>query len=409
MAGGRQDHLVLFPLNPFSPILSDLAYWKAKIQLKDGPTLLPLLIAMTDGMESSDPRDKIYALLGLCPRCDTSMIIPDYSKSVAEVFARVAAHSISEWANLVPLQAYYGSKRAAHNLPSWVPDYSDQYSHPQRYHSLVFPQHLNFSAGIKKCDGEQTTMAYALSSNANEIVLSGVYLDTVGFSSQSPVHTKYEGLDSTMRLQNSKDRTHKIQQAVKLWEMQAVKTADASQLFVSRKGPFPGSTNYQKQSKIETISEAFWRTLMAGRMSYHEGHEIPPSAIYQEYFEVWMGRAPVPEEFKLLNTNLCPDAIKELFTKPLTDAIIPKCHGRSFILTRRGTMGLAPARTIVGDVVAVLEGGNVPFILRHLEERKVENVPEYYSLVGESYIHGIMDGEVMCAAKDEEHRLFILR
>ncbi|KAH6703978.1 heterokaryon incompatibility protein-domain-containing protein [Leptodontidium sp. MPI-SDFR-AT-0119] len=182
MAGGRQDHLVLFPLNPFSPILSDLPYWKARIKFRDGRTLLPLLIRMTDGMESSNPRDKIYGLLGMCPRCDTSMIVPDYSKSVAEVFARVTAHSISQWANLVPLQAYHDSKRSSYNLPSWVPEYSDQDSHPQRYHSLVFPQHLNFSAGIRGCDGEPTTMAYALSSNASKIVLKGVYIDTIGFS-----------------------------------------------------------------------------------------------------------------------------------------------------------------------------------------------------------------------------------
>lgn len=30
-----------------------------------------------------------------------------------------------------------------------------------------------------------------------------------------------------------------------------------------------------------------------------------------------MGRASVPEQFKLLNANLCPDATGGLFTKPL--------------------------------------------------------------------------------------------
>lgn len=72
-------------------------------------------------------------------------------------------------------------------------------------------------------------------------------------------------------------------------------------------------------------------------------------------------------------------------------------------------MGLAPAQAKVGDVVAVLEGSNVPFILRHMEERKAENIPEYYPSVGESYIRGIMDGEVMCATKDEDIQTFILR
>lgn len=113
MASGRQDHLVLFPLNPFSPILSDLPYWQARIKFNDGRILLPFL---TDGIESSNPRDKIYGLLGMCPRRDTSMIVPDYSKSVAEVFAQVTARSISQWANLAPLQGYHDSNRFSYNL-----------------------------------------------------------------------------------------------------------------------------------------------------------------------------------------------------------------------------------------------------------------------------------------------------
>ncbi|KAH7364781.1 heterokaryon incompatibility protein-domain-containing protein [Rhexocercosporidium sp. MPI-PUGE-AT-0058] len=376
MAGGRQNHLVIFPLNPFSPILSDLAYWRARTRLHDGGTLLPFMMQMTDELESSDPRDKIYGLLGMCPRCDTLAIIPDYSKSVAEVFAQVTTHSISQWANLVPLQAYHDIKRSIHNLPLWVPDYSGRNLRPPRYHSFVFPPHLNYSTGLKKCGRKPNTITYALSSTSYEIVLKGIYFDTVEFSSQCPVLTEYEGLDPAMRLRNSKERTHKIQQA---------------------------------QSESGSRSEAFWRTLMADRMSYHEGHGLPSSAIYQEYFEVWMGRAPVPEEFKLLNGNLSPDVTNELFTKPLTDAIIPKCHGRSFIVTSRGSIGLAPSHTNVGDVVAVLEGGNVPFILHHREVQKMENNLEYYSFVGESYIHGIMAGEAICAAKDEDIRFFKLK
>lgn len=88
-------------------------------------------------------------------------------------------------------------------------------------------------------------------------------------SSQSPVHPGYERLDPDMRLRNSKERTHKIQQAVKVWEIQAVGTVDVFQLFVSKKEACPGSANCQKQFEIETRSGAFWQTLMAGRMSYH--------------------------------------------------------------------------------------------------------------------------------------------
>ncbi|KAH5145758.1 hypothetical protein HBH70_044370 [Parastagonospora nodorum] len=55
--------------------------------------------------------------------------------------------------------------------------------------------------------------------------------------------------------------------------------------------------------------------------------------------------------------------------------------------TKRGSIGLIPANANVGDVVAVFTGGHVPIILR----------PQtgYYTVVGDAYVHGIMDGEVM--------------
>lgn len=60
-------------------------------------------------------------------------------------------------------------------------------------------------------------------------------------------------------------------------------------------------------------------------------------------------------------------------------------------LTRKGFVGLGPPSMEPGDLVCVLYGASFPFVLRPHEngaERK-------YSLVGESYCHGIMDGEAL--------------
>ena len=62
--------------------------------------------------------------------------------------------------------------------------------------------------------------------------------------------------------------------------------------------------------------------------------------------------------------------------------------------TNSGFLGLAPTRTHPGDVVCVLLGGPVPFILR-------ENIWGHYSLVGECYVDGIMDGEALNHLRDE--------
>jgi hypothetical protein len=58
-----------------------------------------------------------------------------------------------------------------------------------------------------------------------------------------------------------------------------------------------------------------------------------------------------------------------------------------FVKTKKGYVGIAPGSTRPGDWVSVLVGGKVPLVLRRAEDS------EGWSLVGESYIHGIMQGE----------------
>ncbi|PMD31122.1 hypothetical protein L207DRAFT_385252, partial [Hyaloscypha variabilis F] len=60
---------------------------------------------------------------------------------------------------------------------------------------------------------------------------------------------------------------------------------------------------------------------------------------------------------------------------------------RRFFITEKGYLGLGPGHMEVGDQVTVLFGGKTPFILRKFED--------HFKLIGESYIHGIMEGEVI--------------
>jgi hypothetical protein len=53
-----------------------------------------------------------------------------------------------------------------------------------------------------------------------------------------------------------------------------------------------------------------------------------------------------------------------------------------------GYLGLGPADTREGDIIAILFGADVPFILRKLPNGQ-------YQVIGEAYAHGIMDGEFM--------------
>jgi hypothetical protein len=54
--------------------------------------------------------------------------------------------------------------------------------------------------------------------------------------------------------------------------------------------------------------------------------------------------------------------------------------------TRKGYMGTVPSQAELGDKVGLFKGGKVPLIIRPKDD--------CWELVGDSYIHGMMFGEL---------------
>jgi hypothetical protein len=96
--------------------------------------------------EASDPRDLVYACLGICSY--TYGLYPDYKSdiSVEDVFIKVAQNVITHSKSLDILRdAYRARVGFKADLPSWVPDWRDFYlpqkgglSHPLPSHSTHF-------------------------------------------------------------------------------------------------------------------------------------------------------------------------------------------------------------------------------------------------------------------------------
>jgi hypothetical protein len=63
---------------------------------------------------------------------------------------------------------------------------------------------------------------------------------------------------------------------------------------------------------------------------------------------------------------------------------------RRFFYTRGRRIGLAPINAYEGDIICLLLSGEVPFTLRCNGDE--------YELVGECYVHRLMDGEGLIEA-----------
>lgn len=61
--------------------------------------------------------------------------------------------------------------------------------------------------------------------------------------------------------------------------------------------------------------------------------------------------------------------------------------GRSFFWSNEEYMGLAPGEARAGDLICVLLGGQVLYVLRPKGEG--------FHFIGECYMHGMMSGEAM--------------
>ena len=86
------------------------------------------------------------------------------------------------------------------------------------------------------------------------------------------------------------------------------------------------------------------------------------------------------------------------------------CVNRSFIATRKGRVGLGPSHSQPGDKIILIPNSPWPFIIRRKEttEFHADESKPTYEFLGDSYVHGIMDGELMQHAKPDQSEEFEL-
>lgn len=87
-------------------------------------------------------------------------------------------------------------------------------------------------------------------------------------------------------------------------------------------------------------------------------------------------------------------------------ALYHACIARRIFITRAGQFGLAPSSVKSGDLVVILFGGRVPFVLRSRKDGE-----DNYELVGHCFMSDIMHGEAANAwiASGQDAKTFDLK
>jgi hypothetical protein len=136
----------------------------------------------------------------------------------------------------------------------------------------------------------------------------------------------------------------------------------------------------------ETVPEDFWRTLVADRGP--NGSNVPS----------WYNRAFLYCLHQLtpngdINTNrlIAECEAESALVVEFLQRVQSVIWNRKFLVSKDNSwIGLAPMAAEVGDVICILDGCSVPVVLRPQSVDK----KRFFQLVGECYVHGLMDGEI---------------
>ncbi|CAI6341205.1 unnamed protein product [Periconia digitata] len=299
--------------------------------------------------DASEPLDKVYALLGLFPSAPFPSIHScDYESPVSTVYTRVTLDMIREEKGLRPLIGRRGEPQMTQNLPTWALDlvqYPDSTRQWRMWWGHSYRYELFRADGMKRLE---------LNSLQNETILSvvGVQVDTI---------TKVGNVVTEAELG---DLSHiQLNSIISEWEEMLTRHVSQS-----------ATPLYPKDSI--TWNDAFWRTMLGDIIINKPPYRRAISAHREQY-----------NDFRLAKSQ------NNLYLS-LRDMVV----NQAFFITRNGYIGLGPPTIQQGDEVWVLFGGRVPFTLR---PKPVELVSDdntqfvKHEFVGDAYVHGIMDGEMV--------------
>jgi len=311
------------------------------------------LMQLTGDFSTTVPKDKIYGLMALMSEYDQEAIGP-YPQPLATVFRKFAALHVRYGRAIAMLDsAGIQRRRIPEYLPSWVPDWTAQSPSPKVISTL---RPLRYAAG-------GPTIA--------EVALAG---DETGIAGLSVRGYLVDTLDSVYEMMPSTTDGSCASSF-----LEGHKRARAAfDAWVSRGG---GRRNYGNDAR-----EAFVRLLLMDD-TYTGPDAIPqsspiedPVATYESALERWRTDEETKRPAMITGGGRTMDAVETFQMQ-----VDMTCRGRSFAITRGGYVALVPVISRPGDEVVVFWGATVPYVVRR--------GPIGFTLVGDGYVQGIMEGE----------------
>ena len=345
---------------------------------------LPLLLWTFHNRRATDHRDKVFALLGLVTDWNgQDAIRANYRSETPDLYRSLVLDMINRTQSLSILEGDLkgdATEERHLKLPSWIPDWSDpvnkilyRQAHDRTRRTFLF----------NASEGTQLDMELK---GHNVLAVTARMVDTVWTveGRMSPAEGGYWDLPKEMAFQDqgfpsplpadtfirSVVRIQRRWRRGKTQLMSAFKTLCANSVAQS-------GTNNRYQSSYRRLTD-------------DDNKDI----IEWSYLRFYAKVLPTNTPGAFWKTVPYPNERVYALDKSSAAAVENSC----FFDTRSYSfMGLGPRATKKGDVVAVLNGGRTPFVMRKVVEDVTgeSGATARYELIGSCYVHGIMDGEAV--------------
>ncbi|PQE06016.1 hypothetical protein CJF30_00004958 [Rutstroemia sp. NJR-2017a BBW] len=332
-------------------------------QGKNNIQLLSLLELRRDS-KATDPRDKVFSLLGLSIEGQENFRA-DYNLSLAEVYTTVARLLIKSRNDLRLLSAVQ-HPAGTPNLPSWIPDWQEPW-HPLHQDALEMPDSVGNAEG-RNIAPKIRSLANPNASNSRLASTDGIGNPQTPFAAATSRPLRLHTDDDPTRLSLDGQSFSKVKilldfvtDILEIGSTHKHKIAHLVDTGLPLDTRYPGSQGTY-------LDALFWTATIGLNL---EKKSMPQF----ESFEGLINLAKMRKETQGMTT------CKRIF------------------LSENGYIGLVPVGTNIGDEICLLFGGSVPFIVR--------NQDSYQRFIGECYCHGLMQGEVLENSDEKDIKTYI--
>jgi hypothetical protein len=342
---------------------------------------LETLVEFGTFSETTDHRDTIYTLLNLANDVapiseldeSDSGIIPDYSKPILDVYVDFILHCCHRSESLDLICRPWAPTSSSDKHPSWI----------------ATRERLPFG-------------------DPSQRLKQRLHGNPLVGSSQKRTYNTHNGSKPHASIGRSKDEgtcTGSLYaKGIILGEIDQVSTRMANAIVTKECLKILGTISRNPHSGLVNLPDAIWRTMCADR---DDRMERAPSFYQLAMLHLLQisSKAPEADESHNLFEHMHSIDIEELLDTEQPDYVKRYLEVVRDVIWNRRTfrskannpnkstlVGLVPQSAKMGDNLCILYGCSVPVVLRKLSG---PNTSICWQLVGDAYVHGIMDGEAL--------------